>query len=271
MGERALSEEGFGGEYGAEARFAAELAREAGAIALARRSGAVAREKSNRSFVTDLDVELEEFIRERLSRAFPDDRLTGEESADGGGDGPRRWCIDPIDGTGNYVHDLPIWAISLGLLDRGEPVAGAIAIPPLGEVYHATRGGGAWRNGERLGRLSDATEFHPQDNVSLSTNALRTLDPRSAPGRLRDLGSACCEMAFLASGRLKLSIFQGEHAHDVAAGTVLLSETGCAFRRFDGEWLTAREFVARTPVPSPTLLGTPGRLEALAGRLRRLV
>ena len=107
-------------------------------------------EKANLSFVTDLDRDLEQMIRRRLGERFPDDQITGEEYAAEGGSGPRRWSIDPIDGTGNLVHGLPLWAISIGLIDRGEPVLGVIAIPPLGELYWAVKGQGAWRDGQRL-------------------------------------------------------------------------------------------------------------------------
>src|SRR5205823_3867900 len=95
------------------------------------------REKANLSFVTDLDHDLERLIRDRLAARFPDDALTGEEYAAAGGGGPRRWSIDPIDGTGNLVHGLPLWAISIGLIDAGEPLLGVIAVPPLHELFWA--------------------------------------------------------------------------------------------------------------------------------------
>src|SRR5205823_14664548 len=126
------------------------------------------------------------------------------------------------------VHHLPLWAISIGLIDAGEPVLGVIAIPPLGELFWAIKGGGAWRDGLPI-RAHDADAFHNQDNVCVGTNALRVVDPRTLPGRLRDLGSACCELAFVACGRLMACTFLGEAAHDVAAGAVITSEAGCRF------------------------------------------
>src|SRR5262249_18469558 len=161
-------------------------------------------------------------------------RLTGEEYAAAGGSGPRRWSIDPIDGTGNLVHGLPLWAISIGLLHAGEPVLGVIAIPPPGELYWATKDGGALADGVRL----MAGAAHDQDNVCLSTNALRVVDPRSLPGRLRDLGSACSELAFVSCGRLRACTFLGEQAHDLAAGSVIAAEAGCRFGTIDGRRLS---------------------------------
>lgn len=249
--------------------FAKDLARDAATVARARHASATAQEKSNKSFVTDLDIDLERMIRARIEATFPDDALTGEELAPGGGGGPRRWCIDPIDGTGNLVHGLPLWAISIGLIDDGEPTLGVIAVPPTGELFWAHKGKGAWRDDVAI-RANDSAAFHEHENVSISTNALRAIDPRSIPGRIRDIGTACCELAFVACGRLRASIFLGEQAHDLAAGAVIAAEAGCVFATIDGQALSTREFVSKTPVRIPTLIAPPGRMVALHGLLQRL-
>jgi myo-inositol-1(or 4)-monophosphatase len=167
------------------------------------------------------------------------------------------------------VHGLPLWAISIGLLIRGEPVLGVIAVPPLGELYWGTKGAGAWLDGRRL-IARDAETFHNQDNVCVGTNALRVVDTRSLPGRLRDLGSACCEQVFVAANRLQACTFLGEQAHDIAAGVVISREAGCRIGTIDGEHLSAAEMVRRTPVKTPTFVAAPRRLEALMGMARRL-
>ena len=249
--------------------FVKELAQEAAAIARERQALVEAQEKSNKSFVTDLDLDLEKLIRQRISKRYPDDVLTGEELATSGGGGPRRWSIDPIDGTGNLVHHLPLWSISIGLIDGGEPVLGVIAIPPLNELFWATRGGGAWRDGHAI-RAEDADEFHEHDNVSAATNALRAIDPRSMPGRIRDLGSACTELAFVSCSRTRAAIFMGEQTHDVAAGAVIAAEAGCWFGTVDGQMLTLGAFVTQTPIRVPTIIAPPKRLDKLITSLKRL-
>ena len=256
-------------DLASELEFIKSLALEAAELARMRSLGVTTHEKANQSYVTDLDQDLERLIRHRLGARFPDDSLTGEEYAAEGGTGPRRWSIDPIDGTGNMVHGLPLWAVSIGLIVRGEPVLGAIAVPPLGELYWAVKGGGAWRDGHRL-LAADADTFHNQDNVCVGTNALRAVDPRSLPGRLRDLGSACCEQVFVAANRLQACTFLGEAAHDVAAGVVIASEAGCRFGTIDGESLTPAEMVRRTPITTPTFVAAPRRLAALLSMARRL-
>src|SRR4051794_15508657 len=256
-------------EYADELAFVKALAVEAAGVALGRAKGVRREEKANRSFVTDLDRDLEQLIRRRLGARFPDDSLTGEEYSAEGGSGPRRWSIDPIDGTGNMVHGLPLWAISIGLMVAGEPVLGVIAVPPLGELFWAVQGGGAWLDDRRL-IARDADAFHDQDNVCVSTNALRAIDPRSLPGRLRDLGSACCEQIFVAANRLQACTFLGEHAHDIAAGIVVASEAGCQFGTLAGERLSPAEMVRRTPITCPTFIAAPRRLDSLMALARAL-
>jgi fructose-1,6-bisphosphatase/inositol monophosphatase family enzyme len=256
-------------DLAAELEFTKALASEAAAVARRRCHHVTPQEKANLSYVTDLDHDLETMIRQRLAARFPDDALSGEEFAASGGKGPRRWSIDPIDGTGNLVHGLPLWSISIGLLVAGEPMLGVIVIPPLDELFWAIRGAGAWRDGERL-HVRDAASFHDQDNVCLSTNALRAVDPRSLPGRLRDLGSACCEQSFVASNRLQASILLGEQEHDIAAGIVITSEAGCKFGNLAGELLTAAEMIRRTPIKTPTFVAAPQRLLALQASARPL-
>ena len=249
--------------------FVKALALEAAGVAMTRCQNVTPQEKENLSYVTDLDQDLEQLIRGRLAARFPDDRLTGEEYAAAGGTGPRRWSIDPIDGTGNMVHSLPLWAVSIGLIADGEPVLGVIAIPPLKELYWAIKGGGAWRDGVRL-NSRDADQFHNQDNVCLGTNAMRAVDTRTLPGRLRDLGSACCEQTFVAGNRLQATTMLGEHAHDLAAGVVIASEAGCLFATIEGEMLSLSEIIKRTPVSIPTFIAPPRRLAALLETARLL-
>ena len=249
-------------DFAADLEFAKALAIETALVAKSRCRHVTPQEKANLSYVTDLDNDLERLIRGRLGARFPDDVLTGEEYGAAGGSGPRRWSIVRIDGTGNMVHGLPLWAISIGLIVAGEPVLGVIAIPPLQELFWAVKGAGAWLDGQRLS-AHDAPEIHNQDNICVGTNALRVVDPRSLPGRLRDLGSACCEQTFVAANRLQATTLLGEQTHDIAAGVVIAGEAGCHFGTITGLRLTPAEMVRRTPITCPTFVAPPQRLEAL--------
>ena len=256
-------------KFAGELEFVKELASEAAAVAISRAKRVTPVEKANLSFVTDLDKDLEQLIRRRLGERYPDDRLTGEEYAAEGGSGPRRWSIDPIDGTANLVHGLPLWAISIGLIENGQPVLGVIAIPPLAELYWAVKGQGAWLDGKQL-QARDAETIHDQDNICLATSAMRAIDTRSFPGRIRGLGSACCEQVFVAANRLQACTFLGEATHDIAAGVVISSEAGCVFGTLGGERLDPAEMVRRTPITTPTFVAPPRRLQVLERLARPL-
>ena len=110
--------------------------------------------------------DLETMIRNRLGARFPDDALTGEEYGASGGKGPRRWSIDPIDGTGNLVHGLPLWAISIGLIVAGEPMLGVIVDPTARRAF---LGG---QRGRRLARRPEASRTRRRD-FSRSRQRLR--------------------------------------------------------------------------------------------------
>ena len=243
------------------------LVAEASVIALKRARTVSPEEKANATFVTDLDKDLEAFLRSGLAVRFPDDKITGEEYEDEGGSGPRLWSIDPIDGTGNLVHHMPLWAISVGLAYEGTPVLGVIAIPSLGETYHAVVSQGAYLNDKRI-YARDSDSFHAQDNVGVDSNAARALDTRTLPGRLRTMGSACCELAFTACGRFVCTTFRGELRHDLMAGAVITGEAGCEFGRVDGRKLTPEEFVGETPIEVPTFIAPPKRLKWLMENVR---
>src|SRR5580698_3352092 len=127
------------------------IARQAGEIAMRYyRTGIAFEAKPDDSPVTRADRECEQFIARELERAFPDDGLLGEEGAQKPSRNGRRWIIDPIDGTRDFVRGNPAWANLIGLEAGGEVVAGFACMPALGELFSASRGGGAFVNGQRM-------------------------------------------------------------------------------------------------------------------------
>jgi histidinol-phosphatase len=142
-----------------------EAARAAGEVALRYYRGSFdVSLKADRTPVTQADREAERLIVERLGRLFPDCGFLGEEFGDSGAR-DRRFIIDPIDGTKNFVRGIPVWATLLALEEDGEVTAGVVHNPALGEMFWAGRGGGAFRNGERvsvsgIARLAEAHLLH---------------------------------------------------------------------------------------------------------------
>jgi myo-inositol-1(or 4)-monophosphatase len=222
-------------------RVATDAARETGALLLARRGGIRSVEaKDDRSLVSDVDREAETLIRGRIAAAFPSHGILGEEGGGSCTGADTTWVIDPLDGTHNYLRGLPLFGVSIGVLRRGEFVAGVIAIPAEGLLYTAERGSGAWRNGERIrvsGRADPATW-----SVGLDSE-MRSRFPHKARvleelGRsifnLRMLGSSARSLSLVAEGSFDGLVEFFDHPWDFAAGVTIVEEAGGCITGFDG-------------------------------------
>ncbi|MCM0754375.1 inositol monophosphatase [Desulfovibrio aminophilus] len=230
--------------------FAAEaiLARAAGAV---REAGAIitanfghpgeVRRKGRIDLVTSTDLAVEALLKERLAAILPGSDFLAEESSSKAGLGELTWIIDPLDGTTNFAHGLPFVATSVALW-RGDHVAlGLVNLPVLGELYTAIRGGGAWRDGERIrvsavDRLEDsliATGF-PYDNARyLDEIALHLRRVLSRTQGLRRPGAAALDLAYVACGRYDGFYECALNAWDTAAGVLLVEEAGGRVSGYD--------------------------------------
>jgi len=201
--------------------------------------------KGDRDFATDIDVRIETAMRESLAAAAPDVAFLGEE-----GGGPAEtagpcWTLDPIDGTINFARQSPLCTISLALLDGGRPVLGIVDAPFLGERFTARRGGGAFRNGTRIGvfdpgRLHEAivgvSDFKVGTGAAEENRIHLAVVARLAREclRVRMHGSAALDLAWLAAGRLNATVMLSNLPWDVTAGLLLVQEAGGAVFDSDG-------------------------------------
>jgi myo-inositol-1(or 4)-monophosphatase len=185
-------------------------------------------------FVSRADIKAEQLIREELTEARPNYGWVGEESAEVKGEDPtRRWIVDPLDGTINFLHGLPHWAISIALEHKGEMVAGVVYDPVKDEMFVAEKGAGAWLNDRRL-RVSgrrDIGEMLFATGIPVASRAL----PRSAreiaalaahAAPVRRCGSAALDLAYVAAGRFDGCWERDLNLWDIAAGIVLVREAG---------------------------------------------
>lgn len=184
-------------------------------------------------FVSEADVEAEKSLKDSLLSDHPRDGWLGEESGEVSGES-RRWIVDPLDGTTNFLRGIPHWAVSVALEEDGELVLGVIHDPVKGETFYAERGEGAWMNstplvGSTTDEMSDALfgtglPFGAMAHIDDHADDLRRLLPECAG--MRRMGSAALDLAYVAAGRLdgfwerKLQIW------DIAAGLVLTREAG---------------------------------------------
>lgn len=228
-----------------ELKIARAAAREAGAVALEyQRQGVTPETKADASPVTIADKESERLISTMLREAFPDDGQLGEEGSNAEGKSGRRWIIDPIDGTREFVRNSPIWCVLIGLEDHGEVVAGVVHFPALEETYWASRGGGAFRNGEKI---QVSTRSRSDESVLLvnglalmkGTELGDFLMPRLSDWMqqfwaVRSLGGSF-DACLLASGRAEVWIEPKVAAWDLAAHKIILEEAGARFFNSKGE------------------------------------
>lgn len=192
--------------------------------------------------VTEVDRASEERIVARIRRAFPRDAILTEERPELRGDPARRWIIDPLDGTTNYVHRYPFFCISVAFELRGRVAVGVVYDPMKGELFHARRGGGAWLGTRRIRtsatrRLRDAllaSGFAYDVRRSGRNNLNHWADFTRRAQALRRDGAAALDLCYVACGRtdgfweLKL------HPWDTAAGGLLVEEAGGRLTDFRG-------------------------------------
>jgi myo-inositol-1(or 4)-monophosphatase len=186
-------------------------------------------------FVTKADREAERIIKDELMGGRPTYGWLGEETgADAGEDPTRRWIVDPLDGTTNFLHGLPHWAVSIALEHKGEVVAGVIFDAAKDELYVAEKGQGAWMNDRRLrvsgrrimaeGVFATGVPFGARSGLPATLQDLARLMPACAG--VRRWGAAALDLAYVAAGRFDGYWERGISAWDVAAGIVLVREAG---------------------------------------------
>ncbi|RAY10902.1 inositol monophosphatase [Actinomadura craniellae] len=214
--------------------------------------------------VTQMDQAAERLIVERIRAVRPDDGFLGEEGAASGGSSGVRWIVDPIDGTVNYLYDLPDWAVSIAAEVDGRVVAGAIEMPRRGETYTAALGRGAL-----LHTATGTVELRvnaevPLDRALVATGFGYAAERRAHQAavltevlpRVRDIrrgGSCCVDMCALATGRVDAYYERGTQRWDIAAGSLIVEEAG---GRVGG-------LAGAAAGPEFTLAAGPGTFEAL--------
>ncbi|MBI3098057.1 MAG: inositol monophosphatase [Planctomycetes bacterium] len=247
-----------------------------GAVEIATRAGALLRRLSRRrrevrfkgriNMVTDADRAAQTLCRDFLKRRFPSYGLLAEEGIDEGRGAECRWVLDPLDGTTNYAHGLPLYCVSLALAVRGRVEVGVVFCPPLGECFAARRGGGARLNGRRL-------------HVSPVNRLLRAIlvtgfpyDIRHKSGRafhdfaavcrralaVRRFGSAAIDLSYVACGRFDAFWELRLNPWDTAAGALLVEEAGGSVTSFSGRPYR---------LDDPDILATNGSLHPALRRL----
>ncbi len=191
--------------------------------------------KGPSDFVSQADLKAEKIVRDELMKARPTYGFLGEEGGEEiGTDGAHRWIVDPLDGTTNFLHGIPQFAVSIGLERSGEIVAGVIFNPATDELYTAERGGGAFLNDRRIRvaarkQLSDSVVCCGVPHLGRGNHGKFLVELRHVMGEtagMRRMGAAALDLAYVAAGRFD-GFWEAELSPwDIAAGIVLIREAG---------------------------------------------
>ncbi len=227
-------------DYASELNLALELARKAGEIQLAGRHGTLGVErKSDDSPVTAVDRACEDLILNSLSDAFPTDGFLGEETGNHTGTSGRTWIVDPVDGTRPFIRGIPTYACLIALEAEGEPVVGVIHLPAMKETYYASRGAGAFLDGQPI-RVS-ATK----DLARATGSALGHIERQQEPiGQRLISAMATWDYAYgfmdaysygsVTAGRLDFCVNLLDKAWDCAPAACVVTEAGGTYSDIDG-------------------------------------
>lgn len=222
-------------------------------------------EKQQNDFVTEIDKQAEKIIIDTIRNAYPSHGILAEESGNRAGD-ETVWIIDPLDGTTNYIHGFPHFAISIGIQHKGRIEHGLIFDPVRQETFIATRGEGARLNDRRVrvskraglqgALLGTGFPFRQINDLAPYIKTLQTLMPLA--GGIRRAGSAALDLAYVACGRLDGFWEFGLAPWDIAAGAILIQEAGGLISDAQGseDYLTNGSVIAGNPKVFKALLQT---------------
>jgi myo-inositol-1(or 4)-monophosphatase len=215
--------------------------------------------KAPNDFVTEVDQAAEQIIIETLLQAYPDHAILAEESgrAHGAKHSEFVWIIDPLDGTTNFIHGLPMYCVSIALAHRGVVQQAVVYDPSRNDLFYATKGRGAFLNDRRLRvskriRMSDALigtgfPFRRGDNFKRYVKMFEEVMQQCAG--LRRPGAAALDLCYVAAGYYDAFFETGLQPWDVAAGSLIITEAGGLIGNFTGEadFINQREVVAGNP------------------------
>jgi myo-inositol-1(or 4)-monophosphatase len=218
--------------------------------------------KGEIDLVTEIDKRSEDYLVHAIQRRFPEHHIITEERGPILGDEDRVWYIDPLDGTTNYAHGVPIFSVSIAYAVYGKVIIGGVYDPMQNEYFFATRGGGAYLNGKKL-RVSNVisldksllvTGFPYDVHINPNNNLNHYVNFTKKTRGVRRLGSAAIDLAYVAAGRFdgywEISI----EAWDIAAGSLIVEEAGGQVTDVHG----GQDFLS----PSPSILATNAKIHA---------
>jgi len=243
-----------------------DLAREAGNIALDYFRHTTVTMKSDHTPVTEADKAIERFLSSELRRAYPDFGILGEEGADLDESAAYRWVLDPIDGTNAFAAGLPVWGVSIGLMQGSQPLAGVFYLPAVSDCFAVDVEGPATLNGRPIHVIPADQPITTESIILGSADAHLRWDIRF-PGKVRAFGSCAAHFCYVAAGSALAGLNTFTAIWDIAAALPILQRAGGSAELLSGKPLPLEAAAKGEKIPEPVFFGSPYYLDAIRAQL----
>jgi myo-inositol-1(or 4)-monophosphatase len=237
---------------------------EAGKLAFTRRGQMSAMIKADKTPVTEVDHQVENYLIEKISARYPDHTILSEETGLHANEETYAWVIDPIDGTRSFASGLPIWGVSIGILKGGQPIVGGLYLPVTGEMYWGTPCQ-AFYNDQPLPRIETIDLRSPLIFLGVPSSFHRHFDINFPV--IRSLGSTAAQMAYVATGAAIGALTYAVSLWDLAGVLPVLMATGIEITDLNGRPFRPNELMNGEKAPRPLLAAHPSVSEYLRANI----
>lgn len=250
--------------------FAKESVRNAGDKAMGLYGKGNPASKFDEELVTEAELKLVDFFKDRLSSVFPGHGIFGDPlPAEDYVHGEKRylWIYDPLDGVANFQAGIPIWGISLALLENFWPVFGVTYMPVTGDIFYAVAGQNAYHGDEKI-RIQDTGEIS-NESVLLTYSRFHNHYQSSFPGKIRNLGSTAAHIAYVIRGRAEAALLANVSYRDLAAAQIILMAAGGKIHRLDGREFHLSDYLTGQRIEDHLIAAPEGAFEQVRMYLKR--
>jgi myo-inositol-1(or 4)-monophosphatase len=238
--------------------FAKEVIRRSGEEALVYYGKGASHMKFDETLVTEAELHLREFFQDQLYARFPEHQVFNNNQEREGytHEGKRYlWIFDALDGVANFQAGIPVWGISVALLENFWPLFGMFYMPVTGDLFHARAGGKAFRGNEEI-RVSPQ-EIIDDESLLLTYSRFHRRYHSSFPGKMRDLGCTGAHLCYVAMGRAEAAVIANETYQDLAASSIIIEAAGGNIFRMDGSPFSLNDYMDGERINDPLLVTAP--------------
>ena len=250
-------------------KFAMQAIRDTGEEALSYYGKGKRNVRFDEELVTEAELHLTDFFQDRLAAQFPEHLIFANNREDKGysHDSTRfLWVFDPLDGVANFQGGIPIWGISLALLENSWPVFGVFYMPATGDLFHARAGQKAYRGNKEICALSQSDVN--DESVLLTYARFHNHFYASFPGKIRSLGCTAAHLCYVAGGQAEAAIITHETYQDLAATRVIIEAAGAKFYTMNGDGFFLNEYLDGKKIEEQLLVASPGSLTRIRNCLQ---